>query len=120
MTGQMSIFDFLPRQDDPIRNAIKRMRPYWTSSRQRIIDAYYSGNNFVETVKREYSPYGHAGHYGGDFGKKGVFTLTGWELKANRITFQYDPYRIETITWADFAEHIADLIRTKEFLKGDD
>lgn len=120
MNGQMSIFDFIPLQDDPIRNAIKHMSPYWTSSKQTIIEAYYTGKNFVETVKHEYSPYGHAGHYGGDFGKKGVFTLTGWELKANGIIFQYDPYRVEKITWADFARHVANLIRTKEFLSEND
>lgn len=118
MTEQMTIFDFLPRPDDPIRNAIKHMQPYWTSSRQTIIEAYGSGKNFVKTVKHEYCPYGYAGHYGGDFGKKGVFTLTGWELTATKIIFGFDPYRIETMTWRTFADHIADLIRTGEFLNG--
>ena len=120
MNGQMSIFDFIPRTDDPIRNAIKRMRPYWTSSRQTIMDAYRTGKDFAKAVKNEYCPYGFSGHYGGDFGKNGVFTLTGWEMRNSKIVFEYDPRRIEVMTWADFAEHIADLIRTNEFLKGDD
>lgn len=115
---QMTIFDFLPRPDDPIRNAIKQMHPYWTSSRQTIIDAYREGKRFVETVKHEYCPYGLAGHYGGNHGKKGVFTLIGWDLTTTKIIFKFDPYRVETMTWREFADYIADLIRTGEFLNG--
>ena len=117
--GQMSIFDFIECPDDPIRNAIKHMRPYWTSSRQTIIDAYRSGKNFIETVKHEFSPYGFAGHYGGDFGKRGVFTLIGWTLETNKVIFEYDPRMVETMTWTKFADHIADLIRKGEFLNDD-
>lgn len=117
--GQMNIFDFIQRPDDPIRNAIKHMSPYWTSSRKDIVNAYYSGKGFVEAVKHEYCPYGFAGHYGGDFGKRGVFTLIGWTLKPNKIVFEYDPYRVESITWKEFADHIADLIRKGEFLNDD-
>lgn len=113
----MTIFDFISRPDDPIRNAIKHMSPYWTSSRQTIIDAYHSGRDFAKVVKHEYSPYGYAGHYGGDFGKKGVFTLTGWNLKDRKVLFEYVPYKVETITWREFADYIADLIRTDEYLK---
>ena len=93
------------------------MTPYWTSSRQKIIDAYNSGKDFAKAVKHEYNPYGGAGHHGGDFGKKGVFTLIGWELKNNKILFEYDPYKIESITWTEFANHIAELIRKDEFLE---
>lgn len=116
MTEQMSIFDFIPRPDDPIRNAIKNMTPYWTTSRETIMDAYKGGKSLVKAVKNEYNPHGYVGHFGGNFGKKGVFTLTGWEMRYGRITFIYDPYRIESMTWPEFAEHIADLIRTGEFL----
>ena len=117
--GQMSIFDFIERPDDPIRNAIRHMRPYWTNSRQTIIDAYRSGKNFIKTVKHEFCPYGFSGHYGGDFGKRGVFTLIGWTLETNKVIFEYDPRMVETMTWKEFADHIADLIRKGEFLNDD-
>ena len=117
---QMTIFDFLVDPGDPIRNAIKHMTPYWTSSKQTILDAYYSGRNFARTVKHEYSPYGHACHYGGDFGKKGIFTLHGWELKNNKVIFLFDPFKVESMTWEAFAEQIADLIQSGEFLKRGD
>lgn len=118
MMEQMTIFDFIAPPDDPIMNAIKHMRPYWTSSRQTIVEAYKTGKRFVETVKHEYSPYGYSGHYGGDFGKKGVFTLIGWTMKTNKIIFEYEPNMIETMAWDKFAEHIAELIRKGEFLDG--
>ena len=117
MEGQTTIFDFMPRPDDPILNAIKHMTPYWTDSRQTIIDAYYSGKDFAKVVKHEYCPYGYSGHYGGDFGKKGVFVLTGWTMNNGRITFEYIPFKKESITWAKFADYIAELIRKDEFLK---
>lgn len=117
MLGQMTIFDFLSDPDDPIRNAIKHMRPYWTSSKEAIVKAYKDNKAFLKTVKNEYCPYGYCGHFGGDFGKKGVFTLTGWEIRNGRIKFIYDPYRIEGMTWTEFANCIADLIRTGEFLE---
>ena len=116
MPGQMNIFDFIPRPEDPVRNAIKHMRPYWTSSRKTILDAYFSGKRFVETVKHEFCPYGCSGFYGGDFGKKGVFTLIGWSMETKEIVFQYKPRMVETMTWNRFAEHIAELIRKGEFM----
>ena len=116
MTGQMTIFDFMPRPDDPIRNAIKAMRPYWINSKQTIVDAYRTGKDLTKVCKHEYNPYDGAGHYGGDFGKKGVFTLIGWDLRDRRITFIYDPYKVEDMTWTEFAHHIEELIRTGEFL----
>ncbi len=115
MTGQMTIFDFIARPDDPVVNAIKNMRPYWTSSRDTIMEAYKNGKNFAKVVKHEYCPYGYVGHFGGDFEKKGVFTLEGWQMRNNKITFIYDPHRVEDMTWTKFAEHIADLIRKGEY-----
>ena len=117
MLGQMTIFDFLSDPGDPIRNAIKHMRPYWTSSKEAIVEAYKGNKAFLNTVKHEYCPYGYSGHFGGDFGKRGVFTLTGWEIRNGRIKFIYSPYRIEAITWTEFANYIAELIRTGEFLE---
>lgn len=116
MTGQMTIFDFIPRPDDPIRNAILAMSPYWTTSRQKIIDAYCNGKDLTKVCKEEYCPYEFSGHYGGDFGKKGVFTLIGWDMRTKGIKFIYDPYMVETMTWAEFGKRIADLIRTGDYL----
>lgn len=118
MEYQMTIFDFLTDEQDAITNAVKHMTPYWVDSRKRIIEHYSkTGKLPVGVVKDEYCPNGFAGHYGGDFGKKGVFTLVGWDMKPTKIIFEYDPYMVEQMTWAELADIICQLIRRGEYNK---
>lgn len=120
MTGQMTIFDYLKPPDDPVRNLVKRIRPYWTTSRQTILNAYQSGRDLEKVVKHEYNPYGGSGGYGMDFGKKGVFKLIGYDMRGSGIILTYDPYKVETMTWIEFGRMIEDLIRTGEFLEDEE
>ena len=107
------------RFGDAVRNAIRSMSPYWTSSREKIIDAYGT-RRFTEVVKHEYCPYGASGSYGHDYGKKGVFTLTGWDMRTRGIEFHYEPMMIQTMTWNEFAWFIGEFIRNGEYVEDEE
>lgn len=111
---QLSLFKAENKRGDAVRNAIRHMEPYWKKSRRNILEAYDTPG-FVETVRQNYCPYGANGAYGHDFGKKGVFTLRGYDMRAGGIEFIYDPRMVEAMTWREFAEIIGELIANGEY-----
>lgn len=115
---QLEMFKPQSKRCEAVRNAIRHMSPYWITSRRNIMDAYGTPG-FVETIQQNYCPYGGSGFYGGDLGKKGVFTLTGWDMRSDGITFLYEPTMVETMTWKEFAENIGELIRDGEYTEED-
>ena len=113
MDGQMSIFDFI-EHFDPLRAVAENASPYWTSSRQKLIDLCNTDpdiNTWAKAVKHEYCPYGCAGHYRDD-GKPN--TLRSYDMRTNLITVCYYDSRgnkqKRCFSWADFAREIADMI----------
>ena len=120
MSGQMTIFDLLyPERINPIREVARRTSPYWTTSRNKLIDQLNKDpdiNTWSKAVKDEYCPYGYAGGYGygGD-----PNTLEGWTMRTNHIVTEYydeEGKRQErAYSWADFAREIADMIWCNEY-----
>lgn len=125
MTGQMSIYDLLyPQRINPIREVAKHSSPYWKDSKRKIIaflDSDPDIKPLAALIKQEYSPYGFAGHYGGDDSPN---SMLGWTLKTNHIETEYydmdGSRKTRNYSWEDFARKIADLIWSddKEFMRG--
>lgn len=117
---QMTLYDLLyPTRINPIVEVAKNAGPYWTTSRQKLIDLCNTDPDiklFAKAVKEEYCPHGFAGHYGGDHSPN---TMQGYEMRIDKITtWFYDPEgeRQERIySWEDFAREIADLIWSGQY-----
>ena len=120
MTGQMTIYDILyPGRINPIREVAKHASVYWTDSREKIATLVNTDPDIKElaaAVKHEYSPYGFAGHYGGDHSPN---SMLGWTLKANHIETEYfdtdGSKKTRIYSWEDFAREIADLCWSHEY-----
>ena len=120
MDGQMRLFDWLyPDQLNPLREVAKNAGPYWTTSRQKLIDLCNTDPDidiFAKAVKEEYCPYGLSGHYGGD-GKPN--TMEGWDMTSGKImTYFWDAEGLRKerrYSWKDFAIEISDLIWANEY-----
>lgn len=119
MIGQMTIYDLMPeRTFDPLREVARRATPYWTTSWRdlaAILKTCNCQNEWAAAVKHEFSPYGHAGHYGCS-GR-----LIGWNLNTDliEITFRSENIKdlrpvVRKYSWSDFAEEIA-----KRIMEGD-
>lgn len=117
---QITIYDILyPERIDPVKEVAKMADPYWTASRQKLIDLCNTDpdiEDFAAAVKHEYSPYGFAGHYGGDDKPN---TIRGYNLLSGNIRILYFDNAGELMkaacSWKDFARKIADMIRAGEY-----
>lgn len=117
---QMTIFDVLyPERIDPVKEVAKMADPYWTTSRQKLIDLCNTDpdiEDFAAAVKHEYSPYGFAGHYGGDDKPN---TMIGYTMRTNLIEMEYIDNagkKIRTVcSWEDFTREVADMIWSGEY-----
>ena len=115
MQGQLSIFDFLyPDKFDPIKEVAKMAGPHWTDSKQKLIkllDEDPGIDRWARAVRREFCPYGAAGHYS-RIDKPN--TLQSYDMRTASIKVEYTNSagkRIEqTYSWDDFARELADMI----------
>lgn len=102
---QLSMFDTF----DPLKEVIKRARPYWKESENRIKDAYNT-SKYVAVVKREYCPYGCSGAFG--FNQDETNALCGYELRTEYVEATWYDDRGEKqkkrYTWKEFAEGLKD------------
>lgn len=120
MDGQMTIFDWLyPRQLNPIREVAERESPYWTTSKQKLIDLCNTDPSitlFSKEVRHEYCPYGLCGHY---CDNENPNEIIGWDMMTDKITVYYrdaeGQKRKRQYTWQDFARAVADLIWSGEY-----
>jgi hypothetical protein len=108
-----------PHRLNPIKEAARMARPYWTVSRQVLIKLYAgkpSRTEWIKAVHNEYCPYGYAGHYGANGQPDAV---TGWTLTSEKVTVEWldtnKKHQTEVYSWGDFSEEIADLIRCGEW-----
>lgn len=117
---QMTIFDILyPERINPVCEVAKMSRPYWTTSRQKLINLCNRDpdiKTFAAAVKHEYSPYGFAGHYGGNDKPN---TMIGYTMRTNLIEMEYvdaTGKKIRAVcSWEDFAREVADMIWSGEY-----
>lgn len=120
MNGQMTVFDWLePDRIDPIREVAKHGSVYWTDSRKKIIDLCRERpdvKTFARALRREYSPYGCNGHYGGDHAPN---TMVGWNMAASLIKTEYIDSMGErqerVYSWEDFARVVDEMIQSGEY-----
>ena len=119
MDVQMSMFDVITEDIDPLKEVAKCAGVYWTTSRKRLIEIQ-SGNvsaeEWTKAVKEEYCPYEYAGALGRENGPN---TLDGWEMKTGKIkTWHVDnngDYVENIYKWREFAEAVACLIANGEY-----
>lgn len=124
MNVQMTIFDILyPKRLNPIEEVARQSRPYWTTSRQKLIGLCNTDPDikvFSKAVRREYCPHGFAGHRG--FGN-GPNSLYGWDMTPKHIkTYFYDAEekKCERLySWNDFAVEISMLIWSDDYMEDD-
>lgn len=124
IAGQMSIFDMMfPEKVNPLLEVAKRASPYWSTSRQKIIDAVKHDNDIntlMRIVRNEYCPYEAAGGYGRSRNRRNE--LEGWDFSRGKVkTYHYDhngKYTELRWSWADFTREIVDLIYSGEYGKG--
>ena len=117
---QMTLYDLLyPARINPIVEVAKSAAPYWTTSRQKLIDLCNTDPDiklFAKAVKEEYCPHGFAGYYGGDHSPN---SMQGYEMRIDKITtwfYDSEGERQERIySWEDFAREIADLIWSGQY-----
>lgn len=117
---QLHLFDFLyPEILNPLREVAKRASPYWVTSRSDLIALRKKNPNMIDwtmAVKKEYSPYGGAGHYGS---RNGPNTLDGWNMTYHgvEVTWIDENGRNcqRTYAWSNFANEIQHLIDAGEY-----
>lgn len=114
MIGQMTIWDLMPAEValDPLREVALMASPYWTTSWEDLADALTKNTNgaeWVQAVKKEFCPYGYAGHYGAD-GPVPEYTMkNGYIELATTLDGERRCYK-----WTDFAERVRELIQEGE------
>ena len=124
MKGQLSIFDMLyPDAINPLQEVAKRANPMWTTSRKKLIDLAETDPDidiWTKAVRREYCPYGLAGHYSPSRERN---KLIGFEMRTNDITVEYvdsEGHDCKIIrSWQDFAREVMDLIWRGEYKEKD-
>ena len=119
MNTQLTMFDLIQSDIDPIMEVARITGPYWTTSRQKLKDLHGTDPpqaEWVSAVREEYCPYGYAGGWGRSNGPN---TLEGWDMKPTKIkTTHVDRggKYVETIyRWRDFAGAVASLIDRGEY-----
>lgn len=120
MNEQMTIFDVLyPERINPVREVAKKAGPYWTTSKQKLIDLCNADpdiKTFARAVRHEYSPYGFAGYYGGSDEPN---TLVKYDLNTSLIKMVYNDgagRRTEAVcSWEDFARELSFMIWAGEY-----
>ncbi len=119
MDVQMSMFDVITEDIDPLEEVAKRAGVYWATSRKRLTELQ-SGNvsaeEWTKAVKEEYCPYEMAGAWGHGNGPN---TLDGWEMKTGGIKTWHignnGDYVKNVYKWREFAEAVARLIAKGEY-----
>jgi len=113
MIGQMTIWDLMPvKKVDPLREVALMASPYWTTSWDDLAATLMTEPNSAEwtkAVKKEFCPYGFAGHYGAD-GPVPEYTMrNGYIELATTLDGERRRYK-----WTDFAERVRELIQEGE------
>ena len=120
MNGQMTIFDLLcPERIKPVEEVARIASPYWTTSRQKLIDLCNTDpgiKTFAKAVRHEYCPYGAFGQYC-DNGRPNE--LVGYDMRSNLIKIAYrdgSSKRVESVcSWEDFARELSMMIWAGEY-----
>jgi hypothetical protein len=123
MNEQMSIFDMLyPDKINPIRELIRNTEPYWSYSKELLINMYNEDpdlrdlRGFANTAKRQYCTYGARGQFRAD---EEPNALQSWDMTKDTITIEYNDAggkkHERVYSWEDFARELADMIRSGEY-----
>lgn len=115
MEGQISLFDILePNRFDPMKALVSMASPYWTTSRQTIIEEVNNGagtDAMAEVVKKEYCPYGYSGSYRHDYIPN---TIDEWTFKTNKIHVEWTDaagqQQKQDFSYKDFARVVVEAI----------
>lgn len=115
MEGQISLFDILePNRFDPMKALASMASPYWTTSRQTIIDEVNKGAStdaMAEVVKEEYCPYGYSGRYRHDYIPN---TIDEWTFKTNKIHVEWTDaagqQQKQDFSYKDFTKAVVEAI----------
>lgn len=116
MIGQMTIWDMMPAEEevalDPLREVALMASPYWTTSWEDLTEMLAeepTSTEWVQAVKKEFCPYGFAGHYGAD-GPVPEYTMkNGYIELATTLDGKRRCYK-----WSEFAERVRELIQEGE------
>lgn len=115
MIGQMTIWDLMPAEEevalDPLRQVALMASPYWTTSWEDLTATLMTEPTITEwtkAVKKEFCPYGFAGHYGADgpvpeYTMKNGYIELATTLDGERRRYSYK--------WSEFAERVRELIQ---------
>lgn len=124
MEGQISLFDILePDRFDPMKAPVSMASPYWTTSRQTIIEEVNKGagtDAMAEVVKEEYCPYGYSGGYRNDYIPN---TIDEWTFKTNKIHVEWTDaagqQQKQDFSYKDFARAVIDLVLEGRYVKNE-
>lgn len=113
MIGQMTIWDLMPvKKVDPLLEVALMASPYWTTSWEDLTEMLAEEPTITEwtkAVKKEFCPYGYAGHYGAA-GPVPEYTMkNGYIELATTLDGERRRYK-----WSEFAERVRELIQEGE------
>ena len=115
---QISLAEIMnPDAYDPLYELAKQAGCFFTDSKQTIIDCIKqqpSNRQLAVEVRKQYSPYGCAGHYGSDGDG-----LNAWNFASDHIqvTYTLDGERKTIVeTWENFALAIWEAYKAGQYL----
>lgn len=121
MTGQMTIFDYLPRPFDPVRCVAMAAGAHWTDGKDQLIKFCNTDPDiepWTQMVRHQYCPYGACGYYGGG---GDPCSIKGWEMRTDHISVEFidasGTKQTQTIGWDEFAREIADIIWSNDVME---
>lgn len=119
MNAQLTLFDLIQTDIDPILEVAKMAGVYWTNSRQKLVDLHGTNpllDEWTNAVQQEYCPYGCAGGWGRS---RGPNTLNGWDMRSGKIETEHIDRNGKKVRsdyrWKDFAKAVAELIDRGEY-----